>query len=326
MLEIPAIMAAIRKTADPRQKCKASRGTSRQLRCPLKTLLAGAFIVFHSFAPATAADKTDALAEIKASGTLRVGTLKSTPPFSFEKGDGRFAGFSVDLLHMIRRFMSQHLNTPITLKFKTATQMSRYDLLNQKEIHLICGLGRPTWPRDHVVDYTIPIFVDGTRILTYRGENSGSLARLQEKRIGVVGGTATGKTIALALPSAHVIGYPSLQRAMSAMQSGAVAAIADMGIQLETLRLQASNSQDLTIVPRGGSLHRVIMACAVPHNESRLRDIVNRAISDALRGLRDLSGTYADIYFRWFGVNGMVYYPLLKNRRDTLLASRIWLE
>ena len=271
-------------------------------------------------------DTGGVLARVAETGTLRVGTRAQARPFAFRNSEGKFAGFSVDLLQYIGRQIGNTVGRDVTLDFHAVTTDTRLKALESGRIDLVCGLTTPTWSREERVDFTLPIFVDGTRVLTYREYGQAGLGGLQNRRVGVLEDSTTESIVALTLPSVDVVPYPSMAKAMTALEARKVDAIANIGILLETLRTRSSNSVSLMLVPKSGNLHREIMACAVPENESPLRDAVNKALSQAYEGLDEVSGNYADIYFRWFGVDGSVYYPLTGKRRNILLSSRIWLR
>lgn len=288
-------------------------------------MLAALATLFASVAEAQNV-RDGALSRIAETGEMRVGTRAQARPFAFKDSSGRFAGFSVDFLHYIGREIGEQLGRPVDLDFRAVTTSNRLRLLANEELDLVCGLTTPTWPREKKVDFTVPFFVDGTRILTYREYGQAGMSRLENRRVGVLEDSTTERIVALSLPNVDLVGFDSMDAAMSALENRNVAAIANIGILLETLRMRSSQSVSMMLVPRSGSLNREAMSCAVPQNQSALRDAVNRAIADSFTGLRELSGPYADIYFRWFGVDGIVYYPLTEKRRDTLLASRIWLR
>jgi polar amino acid transport system substrate-binding protein len=117
-----------------------------------------------------------------------------------------------------------------------------------------------------------------------------------------------------------------MTEAMTALENRRVAAIGNIGILLEKLRAKSSRSASLVLIPDNVGLSREPMACVVPEDESRFRDTVNQILSRMMTGLEDLSGPYAELYYQWFGVDGVLFYPLTEQRRRALNGARVWLR
>ena len=299
----------------------ADRRWSRWLKRALTASL-GIAILTTCAAPADSAEP-GILDRIADTGVLRAGTRASAPPFAV-LDNGRFSGFSVDLLHVIKKYVSERLDRSVSLQISAVSTRTRLQKLEEGNLDIVCGLTTPTWSRERRVDFTVPIFVDGTRILTWRRLGQRGLTGLDGRRVGVLANSTTERIVALALPSVRPVAFDDMGAAMAALKAGEVSGVANIGVLLESLRADMQSSISLMLVPSGGALNREFMSCAVPENNSSFRDTVNRALVRSYDGLRDFSGTYADIYFRWFGVDGDVYYPLTNARRDALLAARMW--
>jgi polar amino acid transport system substrate-binding protein len=282
----------------------------------------GAMMLVTGGSP-VAADGSGILDRIAETGVIRAGTRASAAPFASLE-NGRFSGFSVDLLHIIAERVGERLDRTVSLQIEEVSTQTRLQRLEAGSLDIVCGLTTPTWRRERRVDFTVPIFVDGTRILTWRRLGQRGLAGLEGRRVGVLANSTTERIVALALPSVRTVAFDDMAAAIAALKGGEVSGVANIGVLLESLRADTGASISLMLVPSDGSLKREFMSCVVPENNSDFRDTVNRALVRSYDGLRDFSGTYADIYFRWFGVDGEVYYPLTNARRDALLAARIW--
>jgi polar amino acid transport system substrate-binding protein len=53
---------------------------------------------------------------------------------------------------------------------------------------------------------------------------------------------------------------------------------------------------------------------------------VNHTISDMLIGVERYRGPWVDLYERWFGPQGEIFYPLDQATAERLAALRVWLE
>ncbi len=267
------------------------------------------------------------LDRIAARGVLRAGTRGTSPPFASRRGDGRFYGFSVDMLERIRASIARRIGVAdLRLELVEVTSSDRLDRVRSGDVDLVCGLTTPTWSREETVDFSLPFFVDGTRILTYRDIARRGIEGLRGRRIAVLERSTTAEIIAMELPFAELVLVKDMGTAMSMLEAREVEAVSNIGTFLEGLRARSNQRVALDLLPADGFLHQEAMACVLPEGDSDLRDAVNSAIADMLEGIEVLTGDYIDLYYTWFGVNGTIYYPLDADSAAALAAGRIWLR
>lgn len=95
------------------------------------------------------------------------------------------------------------------------------------------------------------------------------------------------------------------------------------------LRGQIENSaikSRMVMLPRTGALSYESMACVLPANDSAWRDFVNQTLALLLDGVSEFRGRYVEIYDRWFGPGGPLYYPLDRATSQRLANANIWLR
>ena len=115
------------------------------------------------------------LAKIEAGGVIRAGTRASAPPFARKLENGGFEGFSVDLLEAIRASAEEKVGRPVALELREVTPADRLELVAAGELDIVCGITTPTWDREALVDFSVPFFRDGTRILIHREKATGGV-------------------------------------------------------------------------------------------------------------------------------------------------------
>ncbi len=270
--------------------------------------------------PAVAETTLDRIAR---TGVLNAATRDDAPPFAFRDPQGRLVGFSVDLIEAVRRALSQRLGREITTRHLIVTSATRLAAIEDGRAELGCETATMTWEREARVDFTLPIFRDGTRILTHR-DRIGRMRDLAEMRIGVVEGAVTGRILQERMPDLVLTRYPSMPAAMQAMQAGEVDGIANVGIVLRGLLTSEASREGLVIVPRGDALGYETMACMVPENDSKWRDFVNGVLRDLLRGIDAYRGGYATLYERWFGRGAALFYPLDERTVQFFVSTSVW--
>ena len=276
----------------------------------------------HPAPPASAAEG-GVLARVEADGVIRAGTRASAPPFARKLETGTFEGFSVDLLEEIRVSVEERLGRSVALEFAEVTPSDRLQRVAAGELDIVCGITTPTWDRETLVDFSVPFFRDGTRILIYRERATGGvdLGRLD---IGVVEGTTTVTIIGDELPTATLHRFPSMADAMEALAKSEVHGVANIGITLLGLAARQEPRRSVVLLPRTYALAMETLACVLPQDDSAWRDVVNRVIIDAFAGVEDSNSRYDEIYERWFGRDSEIFYPLDRSNRTYLSTVSIW--
>ncbi len=283
-------------------------------------ILAALLVCLLGALPAAA---ESAIQRIARTGVLRAATRDDAPPFAFRDAEGRLAGLSVDLIEEVRRALARSLGREIRTEYVMVTSATRLSVIEEDKADLNCETATMTWTRERRVDFTLPIFRDGTRILTHR-DRVGPGRPMAEMRIGVVDGSVTGEILKVRLPEVVLTRYPSMPAAMHAMEASEVDGIANVGIVLRGLLSTAASRQGLVILPRGEALGYETMACLVPENDSPWRDFVNGVLRDLLRGIEAYRGGYMAIYDRWFGRGAAISYPLDERTVQFFVDVNAW--
>ena len=283
----------------------------------LPTLAALAMI----HAGASAAES--ALDRISADGVMRAGTRANAAPFAQKTASGEFEGFSVDLLREIRAAAERTTGRTVRLELFEVTPSDRLQRVAEGELDIVCGITTPTWEREDMVDFSLPFFRDGTRIMVYRNQ-AGRVADLGQMEVGVVEGTTTVAVVKDRLPGASLRVYANMGDAMRGLEMGEVDGVANVGVVLLGLAERGEPRRSVVLLPRTRPLETETLACVLPQNDGRWRDLVNRTLIGMFADVRDFSGRYEEVYDRWFGRDGALYYPLDRATRDYLGDVSIW--
>ena len=283
----------------------------------LPTLAALAMI----HAGASAAES--ALDRISADGVMRAGTRANAAPFAQKTASGEFEGFSVDLLREIRAAAERTTGRTVRLELFEVTPSDRLQRVAEGELDIVCGITTPTWEREDMVDFSLPFFRDGTRIMVYRNQ-AGRVADLGQMEVGVVEGTTTVAVVKDRLPGASLRVYANMGDAMRGLEMGEVDGVANVGVVLLGLAERGELRRSVVLLPRTRPLETETLACVLPQNDSPWRDLVNRTLIGMFADVRDFSGRYEEVYDRWFGRDGALYYPLDRATRDYLGDVSIW--
>ena len=296
------------------------RNTMRLRVLPAAAAVAGAMLAGGGSA-AVAADSV--LDRVARDGVIRAGTRANAAPFAQKIGSGEFKGFSVDLLQEIRAAAEKAVNRPVRVELSEITPSDRLQRVAKGELDIVCGITTPTWDRESLVDFSLPFFRDGTRVMMYRGK-AGEVVDVGRLKIGVVKNTTTVAVLKDRLPAATLRDYPNMGEAMRGLEKGEVDGVANVGVVLLGLAERSEPRRSVVLLPRTRPLATESLACVLPQNDSRWRDLVNRTLIDMFAEVREFNGRYEQVYTRWFGRDGALFYPLDRSTRDYLADISIW--
>lgn len=266
------------------------------------------------------------LDRVSRTGVLKAGTRDLVRPFAFRDASGQFVGFSVDLIHAFHRALEQRLDREITLEIIQVDAQSRISKVADGSLDISCDIASKTWARDAVIDFSLTIFFNGTRILTERQFGLAGLPALQGKRVGVIANSSTITVIRKTVPGAEIVPFADMNQAMAALEAGEVEGISNISIILRGLQRRASQPGRYVVLPRADYLNAEPMACILPQNDSPWRDFIDRTLVRLMDGVEEYRGPYFEIYQKWFGPDGDLHYPLNQEAIRHLTEIRSWID
>jgi ABC-type amino acid transport substrate-binding protein len=254
------------------------------------------------------------LEKINRTGVLTAGTRGSTIPFAFINEKNEWIGFSIDLLEAIRTRLEKKLGKRIKLDKKEIIPTTRMQLVTSRALDIECGSTTYTRGRDEAVDFSISFFFTGAQLLVKKGSGINGLADVAGKRVGATKGTTGEQALRALQPKVDVVSFQDLPAALLALEQGKIVAWAQDGILLAGLVAKARNPQDYEVV--GSFFTKDPYSCMVPENDSKWRDFVNHTFMELID-----NGKYFELYDKWFGVRGVVPYPMSDQVRNYMIMQ-----
>ena len=240
-------------------------------------------------APGLAA--ADALERIRSTGEIRLAVRDDAPPLSYLE-DGVLKGYSVDLCRRVAERLAEDLDQPALARVLVPVNAdTRFDAVATGEADLLCGAASQTLSRRAVVDFSIPIFVDGAAVMTREG-GPADLQALAGQTVGVRGGTTTEEglraTVEGAGIDADIVAFETHAEAVAALRAEEIDAyFADQSILLGLARAEGGEGLQVS----GNTLSVETQALAMGRGETELRLAVDRALSALWR-----SGAVGEIF------------------------------
>jgi polar amino acid transport system substrate-binding protein len=285
----------------------------------------GLLAMLLAFGAPLAARAESVMDRVAQSGILDAGTRSEAMPLAFRGPDNSLQGLAVDILREIARRLEIELGRPVKLNLIAISPQNRIELIENGTIAIECGITTPTWEREQRVDFSIPFFENGTRVLAFRSA-ARTLGDISDKRIGAIRGSSTMGILRTSLPGATLVEVPDMQVGMDQLLAGQLDGLANLGIVLRAQIEGLEVKNQLLLLPRSGALDWESTACMLPQDDSRWRDFVNHVLFDLLDGVDEFRGPYVDMYERWLGPQGPIYYPLDEQVSRRLAESMMWLQ
>lgn len=266
------------------------------------SLLVVALAVAGALFSTSAAALSATLDRIKETGAITLGYREGAAPFSFKDRAGRVRGYSVELCTRVAQSIQKELALEdLKIEWQAVDAATRFDAVASGRVDVVCGTTTMSLSRLRVVDFSVPIFVDGGSVMVRAQSRVARLVDLKGKRIAVIAGTTTESQLRRALSArdapAELVLVKDGAEGMAQLTEGKVDGYAGDRVVLAELRIRAQFPQSFTIIGRDFSYEPY--ALVVRRDDPDFRLAVNRALVGLYR-----SGDIDPIFQRWLGALG----------------------
>jgi len=262
----------------------------------------------------------DILEKIGQTGQVTMGFREGSVPFGFMDAKGEWVGFGLDLGYEIVAALNEKFGKTIKLVKKPINPKTRIPLVVNGTVDIGIGSTTITLAREEVVDFSLPYFLTGTRLLVPKESAIKDFADLAGKRVGMgSGSTANIKGIDKAMaagliqPACEKVLFEEHNKGFLALQQGKIHAYFTDASILAGMQAKAQTPGDWKIV--GQYLTYEPYGIILPENQGEWRDFVNAVLIKTVK-----SGRFEQIYDKWFGPAGEVPLPMSTEYKNLLQA------
>jgi ABC-type amino acid transport substrate-binding protein len=250
-----------------------------------------------ALAPLLAGAQT--LDKIRKSGVITLGYIDGAAPFSFTDGNGEPQGYSVELCRRVAEGVAAELKrTGLKTKWVKLTIQNRIDAVRKRQVDLECSTTTWTLTRQKLVDFSLMIFVDGGSLLVKSDAELARLSDLKDKRIAVIGGTTTERTLQASKLGAELVKVATRDEGLALLREGQVVALAsDRTALIGVVVMNRGGGGSYKLLDQDFSIEQY--ALMLPRGDHDWRLAVNRQLARVYR-----SNQIQDIYARWLGPLG----------------------
>jgi glutamate/aspartate transport system substrate-binding protein len=151
-----------------------------------KTLLVAAILLAAGVAQA------DTLAKIKDSGAVTMGVRESSGALSYTLGDGKYAGFHVEVCQRVLADIQKSLGlAKLEIKYQPVTSQNRIPLVQNGTVDIECGSTTNNATRQKDVSFAVTTYVEEVRIAVKANSGITSIAQLNGKNVATTTGTTS---------------------------------------------------------------------------------------------------------------------------------------
>jgi glutamate/aspartate transport system substrate-binding protein len=247
--------------------------------------------------PAFAQD-AGTLKKIKDSGSATMGVRESSGGLSFTLGDGKFAGFHVELCERVLTDIRKQLGmAQLSVKFQPVTSQNRIPLMQNGTIDIECGSTTNNAARQKDVAFAVTTFVEEVRIATKANAGITSVSQLNGKNVATTTGTTSVQLLrkherANGVDFKEVFGKDHADSFLLLESGRADAFVMDSQI-LAGLIAKSKNPSEFKVV--GEVLNVEPIAIMLRKDDPAFKKAVDESLIKLMK-----SGEIAKIYDKWF--------------------------
>lgn len=150
-----------------------------------------AFAVAVLAAGGAMAQANDTLAKVKASGNITMGVRDSSGALSYTLGDGKYAGYHVDICQRIIANVEKAAGRKLNVSYLPVTSQNRIPLVQNGTVDIECGSTTNNATRQKDVAFALTTFVEEVRIAVKANSGINGIAQLNGKNIATTTGTTS---------------------------------------------------------------------------------------------------------------------------------------
>ena len=262
----------------------------------MKPMVAGA-LALAAMALAVGAH-ADTLKKIKDSGAATMGVRESSGALSYTLGDGKYAGFHVEICQRVLADIQKAQAMPkLEVKYQAVTSQNRIPLVQNGTVDIECGSTTNNAARQKDVAFAVTTYVEEVRIATKANSGITTINQLNGKKVATTTGTTSVQHLrrherAQGVNFEEVFGKDHADSFLLLESGRADAFVMDAQILAGNIA-RSKNPADFRIV--GEVLNVEPIAIMIRKDDPAFKKAVDDSITAMIR-----SGEMAKLYDKWF--------------------------
>jgi glutamate/aspartate transport system substrate-binding protein len=256
-----------------------------------------AFAVAALAAGGALAQANDTIAKVKASGVVTMGVRDSSGALSYTLGDGKYAGYHVEICQRILANLEKAVGKKLEVKYQPVTSQNRIPLVQNGTVDIECGSTTNNATRQKDVAFALTTYVEEVRIAVKANSGIDTLAKLNGKNVATTTGTTSVQLLrkherAAGVDFKEVFGKDHSDSFLL-LESGRADAFVMDGQILAGNIATAKNPGDYKIV--GETISVEPIAIMLRKDDPAFKKLADDTIRDMMK-----SGEIQKVYDKWF--------------------------
>jgi glutamate/aspartate transport system substrate-binding protein len=246
---------------------------------------------------ATSAQAEDTIAKVKASGSITMGVRDSSGALSYTLGDGKYAGYHVEVCQRIIAAVEKAAGKKLEIKYTPVTSQNRIPLVQNGTVDIECGSTTNNATRQKDVSFVVTTYVEEVRIAVKANGGITNIAQLNGRNVATTTGTTSVQLLrkherATGVDFKEVFGKDHADSFLL-LESGRADAFVMDGQILAGNIATAKNPADFKIV--GEVLSVEPIAIMIRKDDAALKTLADDTVKAMIK-----SGELAKMYDKWF--------------------------
>lgn len=137
------------------------------------------------------AQANDTVAKAKSTGSVTMGVRESSGALSYTLGDGKYAGFHVEICQRILAELEKQAGKKLEVKYQPVTSQNRIPLVQNGTVDIECGSTTNNTARQKDVAFLNTTYVEEVKVAVKANSGINSIAQLNGKTIATTTGTTS---------------------------------------------------------------------------------------------------------------------------------------
>ncbi len=241
--------------------------------------------------------QADTLSKARESGAVTMGVRDSSGALSYTLGDGKYAGYHVEICQRIIANLEKAVGKRLDIKYQPVTSQNRIPLVQNGTVDIECGSTTNNTARQKDVAFVVTTYVEEVRIAAKTSSGITSISQLNGKNVATTTGTTSVQLLrkherANGVDFKEVFGKDHADSFLL-LESGRADAFVMDGQILAGNIATAKNPADFRIV--GEVLNVEPIAIMIRKDDPAFKKLADDTVAALAK-----SGELAKIYDKWF--------------------------
>jgi len=241
--------------------------------------------------------QANTIEKVKTSGAITMGVRDSSGALSYTLGDGKYAGYHVEICQRIIGNLEKAVGKKLEVKYQSVTSQNRIPLVQNGTVDIECGSTTNNTARQKDVAFLVTTYVEEVRTAVRANSGITSISQLKDKNVATTTGTTSVQLLrkherANGIDFKEVFGKDHADSFLLLESGRADAFVMDSQILAGNIA-NAKNPAEFKIVGEAISVEPI--AIMIRKDDPAFKKLADDTVRDLAK-----SGELAKLYDKWF--------------------------